>query len=136
MVGPIEILPPLRPSAAGPARSAPLDPIAATPGATSRRRDAAPRPAPAEVIIDLDASGEPRRGSDSASAEKGAHARGRRRALPPYAASEGRRSPFTGAPADAAGRPAARDAGTLAYRSADSLIADYAHRGTFFDLSV
>jgi hypothetical protein len=38
--------------------------------------------------------------------------------------------------AGAAGKPTLRDAGTLAYRSADGLIADYAHRGTFFDLSV
>jgi hypothetical protein len=86
-------------------------------------------------VIDLDASGEPRSFSDSA-AETGGQQRGRRRALPYHPAPEGRRSPFATAAAGAAGKPMLRDAGTLAYRSADGLVADYAHRGTFFDLSV
>jgi len=136
VVGPIEILPPLSPvHAAAAARAVPPDPVD---GATGRPGGAGPRPA--DVVIDVDAAGDPRppttRKVDSrGTAEPGSEQRGRRRTPPHRPAPESRRSPYATAIAGAAHKPALRDAGNLAYRSAEGLGADYAPRGTFYDLT-
>ena len=134
MVSPIEILPPNPVHAAGVTRAAP-DPVVAADAATGRRGNAAPRPAPAEIIIDIDPTADPKPTSGD-TAESGTQHRGQRRALPYHPAPEGRRSPYATASADAANKPSLREAGTLAYRAADGLIAGYAHRGTFYDLKI
>jgi hypothetical protein len=133
VVGRIEILPPLSSATARAARGTPRDQIAAAAGA----RDRAPRPAPgragADIIIDINAAGDPERVSTGASR---ASSDDLRRALPyPPAAGAGGPSQ-AGAVAGASDRATLRDAGVLAYRSADGLVADYAHRGTFVDLSI
>ncbi|HVO14660.1 MAG TPA: hypothetical protein VMV26_05575 [Alphaproteobacteria bacterium] len=127
VVGPIEILPPLSPAhAAAAARAIPIDPA-------SRSGRPGPRPAPAEVVIDVEA-GEPQ-GPASAGAKAGGERAGRRRARPPQPMPE-RRALYGTTPAGAANGTTLRETGTVAYRSADGLIADAAHRGAFFDLKV
>ena len=133
MVGPIEIIPPSSSASARSARATPLDPVA-EPGDTARRHGrAASRPA--AVVIDIDAAGNPRAAGPTDSVAGGRPA-GTRRVPPTQPVSESRRSPFSTATPDAADKPALRSAGMLAYRNADGLAADYAHRGTFYDLSV
>jgi hypothetical protein len=134
VVGRIEILPPNPVHAASASRTAAADPVAAADALSGRRGGAAPRPAPVDVVIDIDAAGNPQR-SSTGTAESGSQHRGRRRALP-YTPPEGRRSPYATAAAGTTNKPSLREAGSLAYRSADALVADYAHRGTFFDLTV
>ena len=134
VVGPIEILPPNPVRTAGASRAAAVDPVAAADAMTGRRGSASARPAPVDVVIDIDAAGNPQP-SSTGTAESGSQHRGRRRALP-YNPPEGRRSPYATAAPGTTNKPSLREAGTLAYRSADGLVADYAHRGTFFDLTV
>jgi hypothetical protein len=135
VVGPIEILPPLSSPAADAARRVPLDPIAPAGAADERRGHATPRPLPVDVVFEIDTARDARPRPEGAAGAASRH-RGGRRPLPYPPGPEGRRSPFAASAAGAADRPVPRDAGALAYRSADGLIADYAHRGTFLDLSV
>ncbi|MGE5146033.1 MAG: hypothetical protein ACM3N5_04755 [Candidatus Eiseniibacteriota bacterium] len=132
MVGPIEILPPHPVHTATSARVAATGPVAAADAVSGRR---GPVPRPAEVVIDLDPAGNPKAISGAA-AESGTQQHGQRRALPYHPSADSRRSPYATASADAAKKPSVREAGTLAYRAADGLIADYAHRGTFYDLKI
>ena len=132
MVGPIEILPPLSPvHAAAAARAIPVEPSDRTGHAGGRP---SPRLAPADVVIDVDASGDPQP-RPSARAEAGGQRTGQRRARPAQPTPE-RRAVYGTALAGAADRPSLRETGAIAYRSADGLIADFAHRGTFLDLEV
>ena len=134
MVGPIEILSPSSAvHAAAAARAIPVDPVA--PGG------AGPRRAPIDVVIDIDAAGDPQprpagKANADGAAEPGSEQRGRRRTPPYRPVPESRRSPYATAIAGAAHKPALRDAGTRAYRGAEGLGADYAPRGTFYDLTV
>jgi hypothetical protein len=127
VVGPIEILPPLSPvHAAAAARALPVEPA----GRTDR---AGTRPAPAAVVIDV----EPGEAETPAStrAEGGGERVARRRARAAQPIPE-RRALYGTAPAGAAGGTVLRETGTVAYRGADALIADFVHRGTFLDLKV
>lgn len=133
MVGPIEILPRFPAHGAGTSRVSAPDPVAASDAMSGRRGSAAPRPAPAEIVIDIDPTGDSRPSSGGA-AESGTQQRGRQRALPYNSVSQGRRAPSVAAAG--ADKASLRKTGAAAYRAADLLIADYAHRGTFFDLKV
>ena len=141
MVGPIEILPPHTVHAGRVERAKATDPVAAVDAMTGRRGGTSPRPARVDVVIDIDAAGNlqpapAQKTTASSAAGSGGQPRGRRQALPYGSAPEGRRSAYATAMAGTADKAALRAAGALAYRSADGLVADYAHRGTFFDLKV
>lgn len=124
MVGPIEILPPLsRVHATAAARALPIEPA----GRTDRT---GARPAPAAAVVDVEAE---LWSSDRAGA--GDEHAGRRRARPAQPLPV-RRALYGTPPVGAAKSARLRETGTLAYRSADGLAADVAHRGTFFDLKV
>lgn len=137
MVGSIEVLPPLVSAASGAARRVALDPVEPISAPAGRRGRTASGPAPAPVVVDLDLESQRAAGPRPECAAEG-DSRDRGGPRPPAHGGgvDSRRSPFATSAARASEQPVVRDAGMLAYRNADGLAVEYAHRGAFFDLSV